>query len=135
MSQSRGHPIHHSTGPPIPFLAPCYANEIPSAGGETAGKVLLWGMPDPRGTDGRRWMEWGLIRAGLRWWRSQMGEGDQQRYGRKVTDGEGVVVDELWARAVLLEVVAGPDAHGLRRVMVNSLGKRRQAKKRSGQRR
>jgi hypothetical protein len=70
-------------------------------------------------------MEWGLTGAGLRWRRTQAGEGDRRWCGRKVADGEGVDVDELRARAVLLRVVAGPEVHGQRRAMVNSLGKSR----------
>jgi hypothetical protein len=41
-----------------------------------------------------------------------VGEGDRRWCGRKVTDREGVNVDELQAHAVHLEVVAGPEVHG-----------------------
>jgi hypothetical protein len=80
-------------------------------------------------------MERGLTGAGLRRRRTQTGEGDRQWCGRKVVNGEGVDVDEIRARAILLEGVVGPEVHGHRQATVNSPRKRRRSKKRSSQRR
>jgi hypothetical protein len=42
-------------------------------------------------------------------WRQR---GRRQQLGQEVTDDEGVDIDKLWARADLLEVVAGLEVHG-----------------------
>jgi hypothetical protein len=57
-------------------------------------------------------MEWRLTRAGLHQRRTWVGEGDLRRCRWKVTDGEGVDLDELRASTVLREVVVGLELHG-----------------------